>query len=243
MNVVHKWKKVLAVGCSHALHANPHALDAVVKFRESWNPDTVFHLGDFVDTAALRSGAKGSKDESSPVQPDIDSGLEFIDRLRPTIVLCGNHEARAWSLRGHQNAVTSFCATGIVSQIEARVRALGAELHPYTGIHQGRTLGGFRYMHGVFFSENATRDHAETYGNVVHAHTHRAGVAKGRRSDNPTGFSVGTLTDIPCMDYASTRRATLSWSAGFVWGYYCDDQSQLWLHEQAQGNNEWMLPA
>jgi hypothetical protein len=92
------------------------------------------------------------------------------------------------------------------------------------------------------YGENATRDHAEALGNCVHAHTHRPGIAKGRRSDNPTGYCAGTLASIPAMEYAKTNRSTLSWAGGMVWGEYCDDASQLYLHEQPQGVTEWRLP-
>jgi hypothetical protein len=141
-----------------------------------------------------------------------------------------------------QSAIVAHCAETVVRGIESHCRKLKASLRTYTGVWQGEMLGNYRLMHGVFYSENATRDHAEAYGNVIHAHTHRAAVAKGRRSDNPTGYCVGTLTTASNMDYASTRRATLSWSQGFVWGEYCDDQAQLWLHENQTGK-AWHLPA
>ena len=240
--ITRKWKRLLAVGCSHGVHADPKAIAAVLKFRDSFKPDSCVHLGDFCDTAAFRSGAKGTNDESEPIQPDVDGGIEFLERLRPTLVFCGNHEDRLWRLQHSSNAILSHCAAGVIGEIEKACKGLKAELVPWTGIHQGRVIGGYRFMHGVFFNENATRDHAEAYGNVIHAHTHRAGVAKGRRSDNPTGFSVGTLTRMGAMDYAKARRATMAWSGGFVWGEYTDNQAVLWLHEQPSNVAEWRLP-
>jgi hypothetical protein len=81
------------------------------------------------------------------------------------------------------------------------------------------TLGNFKFFHGFMFSEQAVRDHAEAFGNCVFAHTHRIGVAKGRRSDNPTGVCVGTLTTIPAMRYAKTNRSRLDYDgqADIVW--------------------------
>ena len=237
-----RWKRALIVGCSHGVHADPMALKAVLAFRDSFRPHTVVHLGDFVDTTAFRSGAAGTSDEGSPVDADVDSGLEFLSALHPTMVLCGNHEQRLWRAMASPSAIIAHCAETVIKGIQSHCRKLKADLRPYTGIWQGETLGNYRLMHGVFYSENATRDHAEAYGNVIHAHTHRAAVAKGRRSDNPTGYCVGTLTAASNMDYASTRRATLSWSQGFVWGEYCDDQAQLWLHENQTGK-AWKLPA
>ena len=246
MNITKGWKKVFAVGCSHGIHADRKALEAVIKFRETFRPDTCIHLGDFCDTAAFRSGAKGSNDESSPIQPDVDGGLDFLEKLRPSLVLCGNHEDRLWRLAASPSAIVAHCAQEVIQQMTKCCHKLKAELVEWNGIYQGRTIGGFRYMHGTFYSENATRDHAEALGNVVHAHTHRAAVAKGRRSDSPTGYCVGTLANMPAMEYAKARRATLSWSQGFVWGFYNESKtggrSVLWLHEQPANQAEWVLP-
>ena len=239
--VVRTWRRILAVGCSHGIHADRDALNAVVRFREQFKPHECLHLGDFMDTAAFRSGAKGTSDESAPIAPDVERGLDFLDRLRPTRVMCGNHEDRLWRFQESNNAIVAHCAGAVVDEIEDTCAQLGATLHPYSGVWQGITIGGVRYMHGVMCGENATRDHAEAFGNVVHAHTHRTGMAKARRSDNATGWCVGTLTRPSMMDYAKTRRATLAWSRGFVWGEFCDAQSVLWLHEQPDGV-AWRLP-
>jgi predicted phosphodiesterase len=242
MNITRKWKRLIAVGCSHGVHIDPHAERAVLRFRQSYKPHTVVHLGDFCDTTAFRSGAKGTSDESASVSADVDGGLGFLMKLEPTIVFCGNHEARTWRFMDSSNAIISDCATRVVEEIRGTARRLKAELIEYTGVWQLKKIGNYSFFHGSIYNESATRDNAEIYGNCVHAHTHRAAVAKGRRIDNPTGFCVGTLTNVPNMDYASTRRATLGWSAGIVFGEYCDDLCQFYLHEQPRGLTEWRLP-
>jgi predicted phosphodiesterase len=239
------YERFLAVGCSHGMHLDPKARDAVIKFRESYKPKHTIHLGDFIDTKALRSGAVGTQDESEPIRPDIESGLEFLTNLRPTIVLCGNHEDRPWRLRGHHNAVISELATMLVSEIESTCRRLKASLHPWSANWQGVIIHGWRFMHGTMFSENATRDHAEAYGNTIHAHTHRPALAKGRRIDNPTGVCVGTLTRIRELDYAKARRSTLSWGQAFAWGELHPTKGafvNLCLGPQEGQEGEWRLP-
>jgi hypothetical protein len=243
MNVTRKWRRLLAVGCSHGIHADRKAIAAILAFRDAFKPSTVVHLGDFCDTTAFRSGAKGTSDESEPIQPDVDGGIDFLEKLRPTLVFCGNHEDRLYRMQHSSNAIVSHCAAGVIAEIQKTCGKLKAELVEWSGITQGRVIGGHRFMHGVFYNENATRDHAEAFGPVVHAHTHRAAVAKGRRSDNPTGYCVGTLTAAGAMEYAKARRATLAWSQGFVWGEYCDKSAVLWLHEQPSNVAEWRLPA
>ena len=241
-NITKHWKRFLAVGCSHGNHIDPVAAAAVVKFRDSWKPQTVVHLGDFVDVAALRGGAAGSQDESEPIGPDIEAGCKFLQQLRPTIVLNGNHEIRIWKLQSHKNAIVSDCAMSIVSRLQKQMKALRADYEEKWSIRSFRMLGNFKLMHGYVFNENSCRDQAEAEGNIIFAHTHRPGMAKGRRCDNVTGYSVGTLANIGNMDYANARRATHAWAGGFVWGEYCDDRTVVWLHEQPQNETEWRLP-
>jgi hypothetical protein len=95
------------------------------------------------------------------------------------------------------------------------------------------------------YNEQCIRDHAETYapqgGAVVFGHSHRAGMARGRRSDNPLGFNTGCGIDIEKAGYAHHRRSTLSWTHGFVWGSHNGKRSQLYLLDNGQ-NREWLLP-
>lgn len=242
MTHIRKWKKVLALGCSHGRYACPKALDAILEFKRQFKPDTTIHLGDFVDVSSLRGGAKGSNDEFEPLPPDVEGGLDFLEKLEPQVVMLGNHEDRIIRFQKSPNAILKYCADTIMGDIYATCDKLGATLVGNWGNYQAYMLGGYRYMHGVYFNEMSARDHAEAFGNVVFAHTHRAAMMKGRRSDSPNGYCVGTLVDIHNMDYAKARRATLAWSQGFVWGYYCDDRSVLWLHEQPQNVDDWVLP-
>lgn len=241
MNITKRWRRFMAVGCSHGNLADKAALAAVLKFKAAWKPDTTAHLGDAFDLTAFRSGAKGTSDETERPKPDVDSGMDFIERLRPQLWLMGNHEDRVYRLRHHYNAIVSELATNICEDIETTAKAIKCEIVPWS-FKQSRKVGNYSLLHGWFFNENCCRDHAEAFGNCVFAHAHRAGIGKGRRSDNPTGICVGTLANIPNMDYAKARRSTLSWSAGIVWGEYTDSSAVMWLHEQPQGQPEWRLP-
>lgn len=231
----------MAVGCSHGNLINPAAEDAVLKFRDHYDPHFVAHLGDAIDTAAFRSGAHGSNDESEPVAPDVDAGLGFIRKLRPDVYLQGNHEARLWSLAEHHNAIVSGLAQSILTEIRRTCDAMKCKVVPYD-YGQGYKLGNYLLMHGWYFNEMAARDHAEAFGNVIFVHTHRIAIAKGRRADSPTGVNAGCLIDVKHAGYAKARRATLAWSNGFAFGEYCDDKLVVWLHEQPQGCNDWRLP-
>lgn len=234
----------MAVGCSHGHMIDSRAEKAVLEFREKWQPDTCIHLGDFLDLTCFRSGSAGTNDEAADPRPDVSHGLIFLERLRPNVVLCGNHEDRLWRLRDHPKAIVATLADCIIKEIERTVAACHGVLIPYDFKAQYQ-LADCAFLHGWVFSENAIRDTAESYapqgGAVVFAHSHRAGMARGRRADNPLAFNTGTLMDPLNAAYAKARRATLSWSQGLVWGEYTDTETVLWLHDAGQ-KGIWRLP-
>jgi hypothetical protein len=242
MNVTRRWKRFLALGCSHGNMVNPDAEEAVLKFKRNLRPHFVAHLGDAFDLSAFRSGAAGSADEAENPEPDIDEGLKFLRKLEPDVFLCGNHEDRLWNLAHSPKAVVATCAKELIRKVKTSLALTRTKLVPYD-YKQFYPLGDYKLMHGVYFNEQAARDHAEAFGNCIFVHTHRIGVAKGRRHDSPTAINAGCLIDVTQASYAKNRRSTLSWANGFCWGEYCDDRLVAWLHEQPQGMKEWRLPA
>ena len=211
----------MALGCSHGIYADPKTIKKVLKFKEEFKPHTTIHLGDFVDMSAFMSSADGGGDD---VKPDLDGGIEFLQLLEPDIVLAGNHEARLWRDIRSNSPIRVQAAESVIDEIETTCFKLGAQFIPYNGVFQMHKLGNFTFTHGTIYNENACRDMAETYGNVIFAHTHKVCQQYGRRIDNPIGISVGTLTRRGAMEYANTRRSTLAWSQGLVYGEYNDNE-------------------
>jgi predicted phosphodiesterase len=244
-SVVRNWKKFMVVGCSHATHADPVAINAIIKAKKSFKPDRFIHAGDFTDTLAWMGSNKDS--EGEPVNEDISIGLQHLAQLGITDALAGNHEARLWKYVNSSNQVKAYASFQAINALETGIKKIGANFIKYEGVYSTLQLGNGIITHGTIFNENSSRDMAEMYCKngvsiVISAHTHRCAYAKGRRDDNPTGVNVGTLTKEMALDYANTRRATLGWSQGFAWGEFCDDRMVVWLHEHPRNQNEWKLP-
>jgi hypothetical protein len=244
---VHHWKKVMAVGCSHGNRANKDALAAALLFREAFQPDEVIHLGDAYDLASLRTGSIGNDKDPDSVddyERDIEEGIRFLDDLRPTVFTIGNHDERAERLRHHHNAVIKGYAQMLWDRMMEPIKKHCHTFIPYNDVHDHSwyKLGGYKWGHGVLFGENFIRDSAESFGNCVIAHAHRAGQATGRTSGSPIGLSPGTLANVPAMDYAKKRRSTLAWTHGIVFGWYTEDSAHLMVHQWRQGETEWKLP-
>ena len=250
--IISKWTRFMAVGCSHGKHICPEAKKAVLDFKKKWirRDDLTLHLGDAIDTAAFRSGARGiDADSAEPVAPDIDGGLMFLREYRPDILLCGNHEARLWHLQSSPNAVIAYAANRAIQHIEDGCAKIGTRVIPYDAVWQEYKRADITFMHGVMYSENATRDHCEAFGpgKVIHAHTHRASYATGRTRKNSEGFSVGTLARRREMAYANTRKQTLAWGSGICAGEFREGKnpaSQVWLFTgPSEGEDHgWRLP-
>jgi len=247
--IVSRWTKVLALGCSHGKHICGKARAAALETKKKFKPDITIHLGDAIDTAAFRSGARGiDADSAEPVAPDIDGGLMFLKELKADYFLYGNHEARLTHLSNSPNAVIAYASARALHHIEEACAKMGTRVIPYDGIYQKLMIGDVMFTHGTFYNEMAARDMAEAYGGkVVFAHTHRAMQAPGRTMKLSHGYCVGTLTRKREMTYASNRRATMAWGMGLVAAEIREGKnpaSQVWLFTgPSEGEDHgWRLP-
>jgi hypothetical protein len=240
--ITRRWKKWLAVGCSHGHLIKDSAAGAALEFKRKFQPDKVLHLGDFVDLAAFRCGGNpGGSDAAQSISEDLNAGINFLRELEPDEIFIGNHEDRLYHLAKSPNAIAAHCANDVIGKINDRAKETKAKLHPYDIERGWLKLGDTLFGHGYMCGEQAIRDHAESIGRCVIAHLHRVGEAPGRRSDRSVAYCVGMLADGSRLDYAKTRRAKLAWANGFGWGYYCDEFCTVHL-ESALPDGTWRLP-
>lgn len=235
----------MAIGCSHGSLADSDAIEAVLKFKEAYKPEVRIHLGDVMDFAAFRQGAPGTKDEAERLGPDIEAGCNLIERYEPTHMLIGNHDERVFRLSEHHNAIIALAAGHARNEFLEACHKAGAKLTDNYDINRSWVeLGDTKFLHGFGLGgEMAIRDHAEHFGRCVIAHLHRAESQGGRRSDHAMAYCVGTLANIPMMDYAKTRRSTARWSHGFAYGEYSDTHCHVELSQCEQGQaKNWRLP-
>lgn len=235
-NIGRRWKRILAIGCSHGHLINQRIEKQVLAFREAYDPHEVVHLGDVIDTAAFRQGARGTADQGAPILPDKAAALGFIERLRPTRITWGNHDHRLVKLQSHPEEIVRYCAGGLWNDLQKTARAVGAKTYPYHYRDNICKIGGVHYMHGISHAKNATEIHAKYCGGrVVHAHTHRAGMYTPEGLDDMTSFSAGMLADANLLTYAHERLATGAWRHGMVFGEFCETESVLWLVSSEPG--------
>lgn len=200
----------------------------MLKFAKKFKPEIRFELGDVFDTTAMRSGARGTKDESRPLAPDYNAGLRWLERYEPTHISWGNHDWRIYELQDHHNAVISDCATTLWNRVMDQTKHI--KQVPYDFEKNWFELGGYFWGHGFWYNEASVRDHAEYLGGpLVMAHLHHPQIQVGRTRKFSPSFCVGTLANVEAMGYARRRRATARWGHGVVWGEVCENDAMLHL--------------
>jgi len=219
--------------------ADQALLRQVLTFKERFKPQLTIHLGDAIDLACLRTGAAGSADEAADPEGDLNDGLAFLSQLRPQVYLLGNHEARLRHLMESPKAIVSALACRVYQQIQDRAREIKCKVIDYNFQDGWYSFGDTLAGHGYMVNEMAVRDHAEAicsnqHNKVLIAHLHRVSQAEGRNRAHPTGYCTGWLGDPKQAGYAANRRATSSWSRGFAWGEYCDNETQIWLAKETK---------
>jgi len=233
---IQTYRRITAMGCTHGDLVHPAALDSALGFVERYKPDIRVHLGDLIDTAAFRSGAKGTSDEGQEIAPDYAAGIDLLQRYRPTHVTWGNHDVRLLDLATHPSAIVAHAAGTLWNQLVATAEEVGAKTRPYDIELGWFRIGGHYWGHGYMYNVSAVRDHAEMLGGpVVMAHIHRPEESRARTLNQSSSYCVGSLADFRRMSYARRRRATLQWGHGLVFGEVSEKESRLWLSQSAPG--------
>ena len=225
-----RWKRVVAVGCTHGELVYPPARKQVLDFVRRFKPEIRFDLGDLMDTTCFRSGAAGTKDEAQSPRDDYSAALRWMDEYEPTHIAWGNHEWRMHRLMDHPKAIVATLAAQMWHGLEDKAAKLKSKTVPYTLRHGWHYVGGVAWGHGFMFNEMAVRDHAETLGcPVVMAHLHAPQEAEGRTIKDTHSFCVGGLVDDENLEYGNLRRASLRHGHGVVFGQVSETEAHLWL--------------
>ena len=199
----------MAVGCTHGYKASLPRLAEVLAFRDRYQPELRFELGDIVDTAAFRGGALGTPDGAEDPRPDHKHGLDWLDQYKPTHISWGNHCVRLYELSQSPSAIVAYAASTLWNGLTSKAEELKAKTVPYDIGKGWFNIGGVFWGHGYMYNINAVRDHAEMLGGpVVMAHLHKPEAVPGRTLANSMSYCVGTLADVDSMHYARRRRAT-----------------------------------
>ncbi|MEN6534621.1 MAG: hypothetical protein ABFD89_13215 [Bryobacteraceae bacterium] len=226
-NLNRRWRRWMATGCLHSVYACREYQRNVRAFKKDFRPDRHIELGDVLDTACLRGGARGTKDETEPLEPDVRAALNWIREMEPSDWMLGNHDTRVVELIDHPSAIVAELSRRLWADMQAAAGSVKCKIHHYDIETGWLTLGNTDFGHGFMYNVNAVRDHVEMRrgNNVVMAHVHKPEFVPGRVIGAPWGICVGLGADPRKMKYARRRRQTLAWGHGLAYGYFCDNDS------------------
>lgn len=225
-----KWRRVMAVGCSHGDLVHPGIRKQVLAFKAKFAPEVRFELGDLIDTACFRGGAAGTADEAKDPRDDHAAALRWMSEYEPTHITYGNHDWRLYALRTHPKAIVAALAGNMWDTIVAKAKSLRAKTAPYDIEHGAIELGGTAWLHGMVYNMQAVRDTAEMYGMpIVMAHLHTPQQVEGRTVKATPSFCVGAMADDERLEYGRRKRNSLTHSHGVIFGEVSDSRCKLWL--------------
>jgi predicted phosphodiesterase len=240
-----KWKRFLAVSCSHGHLADAKATKAALEFKKRWKPDLTLHLGDLIDLAALRGGAMrnpDATDRAASIAEDFRAGINFLHLLEANVFFVGNHDFRLYEMQNSPNAIVSHCATSGLAELHQACKDIRAEIVQYDIETGWREFGGTLFGHGYMFNQMAVRDHVEALRKpIVIGHLHRVDRQSGRSIGAPVGWTIGCLANVGAMHYARRNRATLAWQHGIAWGEY-NDKNCITNVVSPTPDGEWRFP-
>lgn len=229
-NLGRRWKRVMAIGCTHGDFMHPQAYKDAMEFRRRFQPQVRFHLGDLIDATCFRSGAAGSKDEFKRPHDDMSVAARIIEEYEPTHLTWGNHDWRLYELMDHPKALVSTLAGQLWHDLNSRPKKLKCRTVDYDVEDGWLEAGGYLWGHGYEYNMQALRDTAEANGMpTVMAHLHYAHQSEGRTRKGTPSYCVGTLADERKLKYARRRRKTLQHCHGLVYGEMTDKETHLWL--------------
>lgn len=228
------------VADNHGDRADPHSVKALFEFMQFWKPEIRIHGGDCFDLRAFRK--KASEEERlESIKDDVEAGLDFMARFRPTVWLRGNHDERLIDMTKCADGNLSAYARLLWGQIDDRLTLMGcSEIFPYDAKAGVLRLGHLKFVHGYHNGITAARVAAQIYGSVIMGHVHAFDEYSIPGIDRRVGRSCGCLCELR-MDYNRAMPNTLRQSHGWYYGFlFPDDTFRVYQAEEIDG--QWIIP-
>lgn len=233
-----KYQRFIAAADNHGDMQDDSAVESFFEFCKFWKPDVRVHAGDNFDFRCLRKNAtEGEKRER--VNADIDAGLAFIKRFKPTHFLRGNHDERLWDAAIADDGKLADFASYVAIDIKD---ALGdAVMLPYCKRNGVLKLGHLKIIHGYNAGVTAARIAGQVYGSVLMFHTHSIDQYSLPGLERRIARVCGCLCKLD-QPYNRSHIQTLRQSHGWAYGLLLPrGEYVVWQAEKIAG--KWFLPS
>jgi hypothetical protein len=234
-----RYQRFVACGDSHGDKADPSAVAAFHELCDWFKPTIRIAAGDHFDLRCLRRNAsEGEKRER--VQADIDAGLEFLKRFKPTHFLRGNHDERLWDAAISDDGKLADFASYLILDIKD-VLGPNCVMYPYHKRQGVLTLGQTKVIHGYGTGVNAARRAGMVYGSCLMFHVHAIDLQPVPGLERRVARACGCLCELD-QDYNRAHLQTLAQAHGFVYGLLLPTgETVVWQAEKIAGR--WFFPS
>lgn len=203
--------------------------------------DEVFQVGDFYDFEAISHWSKGTlKEDGRRFQRELDGAadvLRDIDQAYPyeKIRIRGNHDDRLdLYLNGTAKGLASLRALDFDALTDAANTGWVTVAQPYRLAPHTVAVHGLSVRSKSGYTPHAHLDRLS--GNVVHGHTHRAGlIYRTTGQETRWGMEIGCLMDKSRADYLDCGVADWQLAFGALWQDGKDIQPEL-IHIRPNGS-------
>ena len=229
------------VSDSHGDMQDDTAVAAMFDFYKAWRPEVRIHGGDAFDFRPLRKKASDQELREGKCL-DVQMGIEFLSKFRPTHFLRGNHDERLWDLHQSDDGQKREAALATAEQIMQALKRVGCEhVYPYHKRLGVCDIGKLRCVHGYSAGVQAARIHTQVYGAVLFGHVHRVEQYTVPALDRRIGRSCGCLCRLD-FDYNRAMLNSLQQEHGFAYGTM-DRTSGVYQFFQAMPlDSRWHFP-
>ncbi|CAB4185025.1 Calcineurin-like phosphoesterase domain, ApaH type [uncultured Caudovirales phage] len=217
---------------SHGDMADEESLQALYAYCKDFKPDIRIAGGDHFDLRSIRKGAMGDAEGAESLKEDLDCGIDFLHKFRPTYYLKGNHEYRLEHMKKtHASALVRDYCSDTEDKIDREARRSGVKrILPYHGKRGLLRIGPISSHHGIGTNLTKLGMHYATEGGLFmcgHGHTgHQVNLPK---HNGGAAYMAPCLCRIDDMEYAANYLGTARWNNGFIAGWYSDNDWKAWI--------------
>lgn len=252
---------------THGHYINLDAADAFLRHLNQFKPDFRIHGGDIFDvTAAMAKATPAEK--ATDIMEDIDAGLDFVRKMRPTHITLGNHDNRLFEKLGRYEACSEYkkacelsgdrrqrkttatspfeelAAMFLVDKIFGVFKQSNAKTWTYNmGSGFTPVKGGPTFAHGYFVGDGACKRMVQAYeGPVFFGHLHAFDMYTNPSRSHPSSRSVGSMCDNLKFDYQRRFTTALKHECGWVYGAINKQTGECYAVNAQKIGGVWFTP-
>ncbi len=240
MNIGGQWKRWVAGYDPHGINQDAGTNAAFFQFLKRWKPEHRIAGGDIWDFKQLRKKADAYEKRDSMAR-DVAMGQQWLEELRPTVFLRGNHDERLWDLAEQSEGIVADYAKLGVQRLEKVVTKLRCRMLPYNKREGVLKLGSLKFIHGYLSGVTAARRTAMIYGSVVMGHGHGIQSATIEGIEPRAGFMCGCLCKLE-LDYNRAQAGTLAWEHGWSFGVVNERTGSFQYWQARRIDGVWIVP-